>query len=626
LNLRLALTPQNKQLKSPQTMTTQTSLGALPHWDVSTIYPSLESKELRAAIAKTQSDVTKLRKFLDANDIRRASKTRRSAKANAALIEEFVKRANALHKLYLTIQAYLTAFVTTDSFNAVARKLESETEPIGVQLSQLGMRFQGWLGDVEAQLPAAIKSSKALQAHAFFLNEAATQSQYLMSDAEEALASELSLSGANAWSKLQGTLTSQMTVPFERGGKVEQLSMPALINVMWHDTDPAVRERAYHTEHAAWKSVEEPLAACMNGIKGAVNTLNSHRRRTDALHDAIDQARIDRATLNAMIGAMQDSFPIFRKYLRKKAQRLGHNGGLPWWDLFAPIGHNERTYTWGEAREFVLQNFGKFSGRLASFAQRAFDENWIDAEQRAGKRAGAFCMGVPLVDESRILCNYDGSLDQVSTIAHELGHAFHNECQVGKQPLQVITPMTLAETASIFCETIIVDAALAQAQSREEELSILETDLIGKTQVIVDITSRYLFEQEVFKRRATAELSADELSALMLDSQKQTYGDGLDARYLHKYMWTWKPHYYSAGLSFYNFPYAFGLLFATGLYAIYQKQGSAFVKDYEHLLASTGEADAADLAARFGINIRKKAFWKASLDLIGKRIERYCEL
>ena len=183
--------------------------------------------------------------------------------------------------------------------------------------------------------------------------------------------------------------------------------------------------------------------------------------------------------------------------------------------------------------------------------------------------------------------------------------------------------MTLAETASIFCETIVTEAALREARSRDEVFAILETDLIGKTQVIVDITSRFLFEQEVFARRAKAELSAEDLCDMMVRAQKATYGDGLDARYLHPYMWTWKPHYYYPGLSFYNFPYAFGLLFGIGLYAIYQQRGAAFVPEYEALLASTGDANAADLAARFGINIRDKAFWQASLNVIGERVAKY---
>lgn len=318
---------------------------------------------------------------------------------------------------------------------------------------------------------------------------------------------------------------------------------------------------------------------------------------------------------------------MFREYFHSKAKKLGKEK-LAWWDLYAPIGRTDKVYSFEEARDFILENFGKFSPELAAFAQRAFDNNWIDAEQREGKRGGAFCMGVSGVRESRILSNFDGSFDQVSTLAHELGHGFHNECAyaAGKTELQQLTPMTLAETASTMCETIVTEAVLESTNDPQEELAVLENQLIGATGVIVDIYSRYLFEKEVFERREQSELSADDLNEIMERAQKETYGDGLDERYLQKFMWTWKPHYYSPGLSFYNYPYAFGLLFATGLYAIYKQRGEAFVEDYKNLLASTGEETAAKLAKRFGIDITKRKFWDDSLAIIGKRVERYCEL
>jgi oligoendopeptidase F len=259
-------------------------------------------------------------------------------------------------------------------------------------------------------------------------------------------------------------------------------------------------------------------------------------------------------------------------------------------------------------------------------ARRAFDQRWIDAEPRDGKQGGAFCMEIPALEESRVLCNFDGSYDAFAALGHELGHAYHSDCQAGKTQLQRGTPMTLAETASILVETCITEAALAQATDAQEELAILDSFLIEASQVVVDIYSRYLFEKEVFERRADAELSADDFCDIMLRAQRATYGDGLDSRYLNPYMWAWKTHYYSLGLSFYNFPYAFGLLFGLGLYAIYQERGKAFLPDYEELLRSTGEGTAADLAARFGIEIHGRAFWEGSLSVIRDRIERYLAL
>jgi len=603
-------------------MTTK-ELGALPHWDVSNVFSGLESAEFNQSMADLKAQLSDLDRYLVERHIARTA-------SDAALplketLDGLLDRVNAAYRLFGTLRAYVAAFVTTDSYNTTAKRLLSELEMAALPLQQIGVRIEGWIGAVADRLPAVLAQPGPAQAHAFFLTELAEQSQYLMGEPEELLAAELSLSGANAWTKLQGTVCSQLTVTFARNGTPEKMPITALQNLS-HDPDPDVRRRAYEVEVAAWETVREPLAAALNGVKGATVTLNKRRGRTDAVHSAIDQARIDRATLETMLGVMRDSFPVFREYLRAKAKRLGHTGGLPWWDLFAPVGTHERVYTWPATEELVVSQFRTFSDRLADLAQRAFDRRWIDAEPRNGKRGGAFCMEVPAVDESRVLCNFDGSLDQVSTVAHELGHAFHNECQVGKTQLQTVTPMTLAETASIFCQTIITEAALAQATDRGEELAILEAALIDATQVIVDISSRYLFETEVFERREKSELSADDFCEIMLRCQQATYGDGLDARTRHKYMWAWKPHYYSSGLSFYNFPYAFGLLFGTGLYAIYQQRGQSFVPEYEALLASTGEGTAADLAARFGIDIRKPDFWKASLGVIEKRIQRYLEL
>jgi pepF/M3 family oligoendopeptidase len=409
-------------------------------------------------------------------------------------------------------------------------------------------------------------------------------------------------------------------------GEVKSLPMTAIINLRGNPSE-TMRRRGYEAEMAAWKSVEVPLAAAMNGVKGSQTTVFKRRGRIDAVHKSLDQSKIDRETLEAMLAAMRDSLPTFHKYFKSKANRLGKDA-LPWWDLFAPMGKSNRTFEYPQAQQFVLENFAKFSEELAEYADTAFKNNWIDVGPRPGKRAGAFCMRVPGVKESRVMLNFEGNLDWVFTLAHELGHGFHNHCiyEAGRSALQMRNPMTLAETASIMCETIVTDAAIKMAESKEEELAILETALLGDSQVIVDIYSRYLFETEVYNRREIAELSADEFNEIMEWAQGETYGNGLDPEYRHKYMWTWKPHYYYPGLAFYNYPYAFGLLFGTGLFTIYQERGDTFVSDYKDLLSSTGMGQAADLAARFDIDLRSKPFWEGSLKLISDRVERYVEI
>ncbi len=608
-------------------MGTEAEVGPLPHWDLSNVYPGLESREFSDAVAEVKVKLDDLDIYIEEHQIGRGGARPKDSGQLAETIGGYVDRMNDLIRLFGTLESYVHSFVSTDSYNTKAKRLESELEMLGVRLERQSVFFQGWMRTITEDpkaLPAALEHEGSAQEHSFFLKEAAEQSQYLMSEAEETLASELSLSGATAWSKLQGVVSSQVKVPFKREGRVEDLPITVLINLR-SDPDEDVRRRAYEAEHGAWEGVQEPLAACLNGVKGSVITVYKRRGRTDPLHATLDQARIDRETLETLLGVMRESFPMFRRYWHSKAERLG-KPALAWWDLWAPVGRAERRYRWDEARDFILSQFATFSERLAELARRAYDNRWIDAEPRGGKQGGAFCMRVLGVEESRVMCNFDGSLDQLATIAHELGHAYHNETQKGKTPLQRRTPMTLAETASIMCETIVTDAALAQAASADEELAILETFLLNASQVIVDIYSRYLFETEVFQRREEAELSADDFCEIMTRAQKETYAEALDGNHLHRYMWTWKPHYYIPSLSFYNFPYAFGLLFGLGLYAIYQEQGADFLEDYDALLRGTGEADADELAARFGIDLKEPAFWQGSMKVIDERIHRYVSL
>ena len=597
----------------------------IPRWDLSNIYTGLDDPKLAADLATLKDEITTLTSFFE-TELLALKDGQQDPEILSNRLSQLVDLTNTIDTRAGTIGAFLYALTSTDSFDKAAEQLQSKFEIGLLPLRNLNVRIAAWLGSVADQLPAALAIPGSAHEHAFILLEEAQQSQYLMSDPEEELAIELSLSGGAAGGDLQGTLTSQKEVEFDLDGKTETLPLPALINLRSHPS-AEVRERAYHLEQATFEDMKEALAACLNGVKGVVNTLDRKRGREDSLHSSLDKARIDRQTLDAMIGAIQDALPMFRSYFQAKAKLLGFEK-LPWWSLFAPIGNVDKTYTFEAAKGIILTNFAKFSPEMADFARNAFENHWIDALQRPGKRGGAYCMGVEAVKESRIMSNFDGSFDQVMTLAHELGHGFHNYCafQADKTPLQTQTPMTMAETASIMCETIVFNALLEQIDDPKAEQAILETAISSDAQTIVDIYSRYLFEQEVFERRKKSTLSADEISEIMLQAQRDSYGDGIDPEVMNKFAWTWKPHYYSTGLSFYNYPYAFGNLFAKGLYAIYQEKGDAFVQDYKALLASTGEASAAVLAARFGIDIRSKEFWAASLAQIAPQIDRYRQL
>jgi pepF/M3 family oligoendopeptidase len=456
------------------------------------------------------------------------------------------------------------------------------------------------------------------------VRQAKIEAEHLMPQPEEDLASQLAISGGQAWGKLHGDISSQIMVEVEKTpGQPEMLAMTEVRNLE-NDPDRGVRQRAHEAEVAGWKQWESPLAATLNGVQGQHLTLSERRGWDEVLDEALFQNHIDHETLDAMMSAAREGFPDLHRYFAAKAKALGLEK-LAWYDLSAPLGGDGRAWEWDDAVAFVNKQFGTYSDRLRGLSERAFDERWIDAEPRPGKVGGAFCMGVR-PGESRVLSNYTPSFDGVSTLAHELGHAYHNLCEADRTMLQAMaTPMTLAETASTFCETILRKAAL-KTVAPDEQITILEGALQDAVAITVDITSRFLFERSVFERRGERELSADEFNQLMLDAQKQTYGDAIEESTLHPYMWAVKPHYYSMGYAYYNYPYMFGLLFGLGLYKQYEQDPDAFQASYDDLLSSTGMADAAELAGRFGIDIRSKDFWRGSIDVIREDIDRFVTL
>ncbi|HTU25629.1 MAG TPA: M3 family oligoendopeptidase [Pirellulales bacterium] len=597
----------------------------LPHWDLSNVYGGLEADDYRRDFARLDNGLNELAGRFDAAGVGHLAMpaTEMSPAENAAArtaLVAILTQANDLGRLSDTLSAFVYAFFSTDSFNSTAAREISKLELVGVRRQNLDVRLRAWIGSLAPLLDGWIEREPLLAEHQFFLRHSVRRSRYLMSEPLEALAAELCVDAGSAFGKLQGSVTSQLTVSLEREGKTEQLPITAVRNFVF-DPDPALRERAYRAEQAGWESIRTTVAACLNGVKGTALTLARRRGWPSVLDASIDDNRIDRPTLDALLGAIDEALPMFRRYLTAKAKKLGL-ARLRWWDLFAPVGGEARRFSWPEASAFIVEKFSTFGDEMGRMARSAFDGRWIDAEPRKGKRGGAFCMSVEGVEESRILANFDGSFDQVSTLAHELGHAYHNHCQRGLPSLLRGAPSTLAETASIFCETLIAEQAIVQS-SPQEQLAILEAQLSGATQVCLDIRSRFHFEQGVFERRGECELSADEFCERMLDAQAKTYGEAIDPATYHRYMWLWKPHYYAHEHNFYNFPYAFGHLFSLGLYALYGQEGQSFVSRYDALLRATNQDYAAPLAARFGIDITRADFWRASLNVIGQQVERF---
>nr|WP_300006212.1 M3 family oligoendopeptidase [Tissierella sp.] len=527
----------------------------------------------------------------------------------------------------------LTTFIKLRGFANLSSAVDARDETAIMQMDKLSLLytgltkpevdFQNFLKEID-NLDELIESSKLLKEHEFILRDLKENTKYLLSEKEETLISRMKNTGSNAWSNLQNKISSTLLVDIELDGKKESLPISVVRNLAYNK-DPEIRKTAYYAEQEAYKKIEESSAAALNGIKGEVITVSKLRGFESPLEETLVKSRMDRETLDAMLAAMEEFLPVFHKYFKKKAELLGHKQGLPFYDIFAPVGQVNMEFTYPEAMEYIIGNFNKFSDKLGSFVRGAYENNWLDIEPREGKRGGAFCSNLHPIGESRVLSNFNGSFSNMTTLAHELGHAYHGANLMEESILNSSYPMPIAETASIFCETIVVRAALKEA-SKEEALSILESSISDAAQVIVDIYSRFLFESMLFEARESHPLSVNELKETMMEAQKKAYGDGLDPQTLHPYMWLNKPHYYSAGLNFYNFPYAFGLLFSKGLYAEYLKRGDEFVAEYDDLLNATGKNNIQDVALRMDIDVHNPEFFRNSLKLIEEDIEKFIEL
>jgi pepF/M3 family oligoendopeptidase len=529
-----------------------------------------------------------------------------------------------LYDLMTRLSAFTQLTLATDATNEKALETMFRLENIDVSMDELAKKITRFVGDVE-DLDAVISKSKLLSEHKFMLNEQKQEASHLLGSEVEPVISKLSVTGSNAWTNMRDMIDGTMEVEIEQDGEMKSLPLPIVRN-MAYSPDAEVRKKAYEAELASYKKIEVPLSHALNAIKGEGNTICELRGYESLLHKTLENSRMDKQTLDAMISAMEDFLPDFRRYLKAKAKLLGYKEALPFYDLFAPVGSGEsKRFTYEQAHEFLVETFKSFSPEMSEFIDNAFKNSWIDAESRAGKGGGAFCANLIPIKQSRVLSNFDGSFSQVSTLAHELGHAWHGHCLRDESLLNTSYPMPLAETASIFNESMLADVAKSNATD-EERFTLLESELMEATQVIVDIYSRFLFESEVVDTRKDHGMNINELKDAMIRAQKAAYGDALDEDFLHPYMWACKGHYYYGGRAFYNFPYAFGLLFGKGVFAQYKKKPDGFVEEYKEMLRATGSDTIADVAKRMEVDVRDKAFWVQSLTEIKGDIDEFCAL
>ncbi len=555
-------------------------------------------------------------------------------KAKAAQLESFaaelptVEPAQGLRESTRLQEELVDLINKLAGYASLRQSANTKDSTAGSQMGRIMAIYSGVaapmaaIQDWTAKLPnlmELVAADESLRDYDFMFRNVADSSKYLLPGIGEAVAAKYGMSGGSAWSDMQQYLTS--TVPVSYNGGTTNLSS---IRNLAYDPDPTVRKAAYEAEIACYDRIKDAVAYALNSIK--LETISDCQLRGYAspLERTLKNSHMERKTLDAMLEAMDEYAPKFWQYLKAKGKALGHERGLPWYDMFAPMGTSSTRFTAQEARDYLVNLFAEFDSALSEMVAKAFDNAWIDFYPRDGKAGGAFCAGVECLGESRILTNFDGMFTDVVTLAHELGHAFHNQCIQNHRPLNHDYSMPLAETASTFNECVVMASAISKAADKDEMIALIESQLQDATQIICDIYSRYRFEKSVLDNREEQFMPADQLCGLMLDAQKQSYGDGLDEATLHPYMWVCKSHYY--GPTYYNFPYAFGGLFARGLYAKYEQEGASFVPKYKKLLYTTTIATAEEVAKVADIDLTDKNFWRGALQTIADQIDLFCQL
>ncbi|MBS5003156.1 M3 family oligoendopeptidase [Holdemania filiformis] len=581
----------------------------MKEWNLNDLYTGYDSEAFQQDFAALDTHINAMNALAESLGQRDPHST----------LKAIIEQLSAYQTLTRRLGAYLSLRQSANTADQQTVSMNSRFQIKTSQSALASTRFQKWIAAQD--LDALIPGDPLFQQHAFWLQEIRSHAAHTLSDEVEDAIGKMELNGSNAWAQLQEYMTSTVAVTMD--GQDYTLSS---IRNLAYSTDPTVRKKAYEAELKAYDKIKDAVCFALNSIKGEANTVSELRHFDSVLDMTLFNSRMRKETLDAMFTAIDEALPRFHAYLRHKAELLGYTDGLPFYELFALMGKSTRTFTTDEAKAYLIQNFTPFSKDVAGIIERAFDEEWIDFFPRKGKVGGAFCCNLPMLKQSRVLTNFDGSLSDVVTLAHELGHAYHGHRIENHSPLNTRYSMPVAETASTFNETVIMIAAIRDAASDEEKMMLIESTLQDVTQVICDIYSRYLFETEVVEKRKDGFLFSDDLEDIMLRAQKKAYGTGLDHNQLHPYMWICKSHYYDAGLNFYNFPYAFGCLFAKGLYAQYQKEGPAFVDKYNRLLEATTVSSVEDVAAMAGIDITLPDFWRDSLAIVETMIDEFIAL
>ncbi|NQX46634.1 M3 family oligoendopeptidase [Paenibacillus tritici] len=587
-------------------------------WDLNRVYPSFESEQFQQDRVRAERLAGELNRW--------SALQMNNGQAAAGVMEEFLRQYNAYQHIYLRLFSYAELRFSADSGNVEAVNLMDELEEAGYGAGEALVSFSKWLGRVSAdELDRSIRSSSYLEQHGFYLRGLRSQSQHLLSEEGEAVLARMQATGSKAWERLYMRTLSTLRADVELDGVTRSYTLAELRNLVY-DPDPAVRQAAAEAEQEACRSVAEQSAACINAVSGEAAAVYGLRGYASPLHKVLDASRMDQETLDVMLQAIRESLPVFQRYYARKAERLGYAAGqLPFWDVFAPVGAAESSMgriPYAEAQAMIIAGFSRFSPALGGFARKVFEQRWIDAEPRSGKGNFGMCVDIVPIGESRIITSFQGYYMDVSVLAHEIGHAYHSSRLAGHTMVNMDYPVPIAETASIFCESLMTYELLMSLPAEEAD-TMLERSLSDAGYYIVDFYARYCFESGLYACRSSGPLSVEELNDLMLESMVAAYGESILPGSVHPYQWISKAGYYMAGNEFLNFPYSFGLLFSKGLYAQYKKQGKVFVNRYEQFLSATSTRSIADAAKLMDIDVHSLAFWQEALGFIAGDVDKF---
>ncbi|MBO7747744.1 M3 family oligoendopeptidase [Paenibacillus sp. MWE-103] len=586
-------------------------------WDLDAIYPGGSgSAAFLAELAGMERDIEALAGEL------------------AALPADAAPSESQLSAWTAAVQSILLRLRQSDSFvsclqaqqmkDAAANGLNDRVKTMSAKFNSALARYDEQLLRVDgASWAAWLKDGDAAQV-AFVLNERREAAKEKLPPEQEALAGELAVDGYHGWGDFYNTIVSRIRFDVtEEDGTAMALSAGQMFNRL-SNSDRSVRETAFQEWERGWGEQADLCADTLNRIAGFRLKLYGKRGWDRVLKEPLDMNRMTAATLDAMWAAVAEGKPKLVRYLERKAKLLGLDK-LDWHDVHAPLGQVEKKVSYDEAAALIKAQFGAFSPDLAAFTEMAFRDAWIEAEDRPGKRPGGFCTAFPKSEQTRIFMTYSGTPDNVSTLAHELGHAYHQHVMNDLPPLAQEYAMNVAETASTFAEMIVADSALEAATDREEKLALLDEKLQNAVAFFMNIHTRFIFENRFYEKRREGMVSHEELSALMADAQREGFSGALGE--LHPHFWASKLHFYLTDVPFYNFPYTFGYLFSGGIYAIAKKEGATFADKYVALLRDTGLMTVEELAAKhLGVRLDEPGFWREAVALLLADVDAFLAL